>query len=49
MHWASADAWEAAPGDGFRALVGRPGWEEFPPLPTRYEVVHAGSAAGHTG
>jgi heme-degrading monooxygenase HmoA len=43
--WSSAESWEAAHDDGFRALVSQPGWQEFPPRPCLYEVVHSAQAA----
>jgi heme-degrading monooxygenase HmoA len=45
-HWASEDTWQAAHDEGFRALVGDPAWQEFPPFPTLYEVVHEGHTVG---
>jgi heme-degrading monooxygenase HmoA len=43
--WESAEHWRAAHDDGFRRLVSRPEWSEFPSTPGLYEIVHAGSAA----
>lgn len=45
-HWTSESTWQAAHDEGFRALTGDPAWQEFPPFPTLYEVVHENHAAG---
>jgi heme-degrading monooxygenase HmoA len=42
--WASLQDFNAAHDDGFRALVGQPGWAAFSAFPTLYEVVHEGHA-----
>ena len=41
--WASTEQWRGAHDEGFRALVARPEWREFPSLPALYEVVHEGT------
>jgi heme-degrading monooxygenase HmoA len=42
--WASEQDWKDAHDDGFRALVSQEAWQEFPSLPTLYEVVHEAGA-----
>jgi heme-degrading monooxygenase HmoA len=37
--WETEEAWAAAHDDGFRALVSRPEWRDFPPIPAIFEVV----------
>jgi heme-degrading monooxygenase HmoA len=41
-HWESTDAWQQAHDEGFRALVQRAEWQDFPSLPGLYEPVHEG-------
>jgi heme-degrading monooxygenase HmoA len=43
-NWASQEQFDAAHDSGFRALVGKPEWAEFPANPALYEVVHQGHA-----
>ena len=43
VEWESDEAWAAAHDDGFRALVGDPGWAEFTTTPALYEIVHEGA------
>ncbi len=38
--WETVEAWRSAHDDGFRALLSKPAWREFPPLFAMYEVVH---------
>jgi heme-degrading monooxygenase HmoA len=40
--WASKEHFAAAHDDGFRALVGKPGWAAFRSRPGLYQVVHEG-------
>ncbi len=42
--WASAEDFNAAHDEGFRALVARPEWAPFRSFPALYQVVHEGSA-----
>jgi len=42
--WASAQEFQAAHDEGFRALVSQPVWAEFRSFPTLYEVFHEGEA-----
>ena len=42
--WASAQEFQAAHDEGFRALVSQPAWAEFRSFPTLYEVFHEGEA-----
>lgn len=44
VEWESGEAWAAAHDDGFRELVGDPGWAEFSTTPALYEIVHEGAA-----
>ncbi len=44
--WESAQLCDAAHDDGFRALVMRPGWRDFPSTPALFEMVHQGAQAG---
>jgi heme-degrading monooxygenase HmoA len=37
--WQTEEAWAAAHDDGFRALVQKPEWRDFPPIPAIFEVV----------
>jgi heme-degrading monooxygenase HmoA len=37
--WESAESWQAAHDDGFRALVSAPVWADFPPTGSLFEVV----------
>jgi heme-degrading monooxygenase HmoA len=43
-HWASAEDFQAAHDDGFRALVNKPEWASFRSTPALYEVVHRATA-----
>ena len=47
--WASAQDFQAAHDDGFRALVNQPGWAAFRHFPALYEVVHEGQRAARMG
>lgn len=38
-HWASVEDWEAAHDAGFRAIVDKPGWGDFPSTPGLFEPV----------
>ena len=38
--WESAQQFQAAHDEGFRALVNRPEWAAFKTIPALYEVVH---------
>ncbi len=40
--WVSAEHYEEAHDEGFRALVSHPDWGAFPYQPRLYEVVHEG-------
>lgn len=40
--WASAEDFNAAHDEGFRALVSQPDWAAFRTFPALYEVVHEG-------
>jgi len=42
--WASAEDFQVAHDDGFRALVSRPEWAPFRSIPALYEVVHEGQS-----
>jgi len=42
--WVSQQHWRDAHDDGFRALVARPAWAQFPSTPGLYEVAHHGQA-----
>lgn len=42
--WASAEDFQAAHDDGFRALVSQPAWAPFHSFPALYEVVHEAQA-----
>lgn len=44
--WASAEDFNAAHDEGFRAMVTQPAWAPFRSFPALYEVVHEGSAEG---
>ncbi|HZC74227.1 MAG TPA: antibiotic biosynthesis monooxygenase family protein [Jatrophihabitans sp.] len=44
VEWESDEAWAAAHDEGFRELVGDPGWAEFTTTPALYDIVHEGSA-----
>jgi len=42
--WASAEDFQAAHDERFRAMVSQPAWAAFRSLPALYEVVHDGEA-----
>ena len=39
VQWATEDDWRAAHDEGFRKLVGRPEWRDFPHTPALCDVV----------
>ncbi len=43
-NWESKEQFDAAHDEGFRKLVGKPEWREFPSTPQIFEVIHENSA-----